>query len=582
MSVLENAKFNINYSKTKPLDIKHLEETYEQTEEDVENQYNPFQIRDLQNYNPIYSQFFELTQKNYNTISLNNKYQIQDMKMVCNPVTKEVFSKDVFIKYSPLLDPIRYMIGKYDINDNKIRTLPTLSGEAVSHPKMLDYNNTSYVDNFFSYLASKLLHHHGMHCVDYFGSFLGIQDNFKMDVADDLEYLQSSDFFNDNLGKHFTINLEPQCEFMNLGSRSNKIKLNISNTNEDNISIIDLECEQLDDLSELNVTSNGDELIYENTKIGNKSESSSSHGSSSNSDVNDSSDDDDDDNSHCIGSDENEDGDGDEESSWETTSSSDEFSDVSEEEHNYAYIKKFPMQMICLEKCDGTMDELFVKQLVDDINGSSMLFQVIMSLIVFQKAFQFTHNDLHTNNVMYTNTDIKYIYYKYKNKYYAVPTYGKIFKVIDFGRSIYKFKGKQFCSDSFAKGGDAATQYNFEPYMNENKARLEPNFSFDLCRLGTSIYDFILDIENVKTNMGHLQETINRWCIDDNDKNVLYKKNGEERYPNFKLYKMIARTVHNHTPQEQLKFEYFNAYEVKKIEEENAKIIDIDAIPSYV
>jgi hypothetical protein len=41
------------------------------------------------------------------------------------------------------------------------------------------------------------------------------------------------------------------------------------------------------------------------------------------------------------------------------------------------------------------------------------------------------------------------------------------------------------------------------------------------------------------------------WCIDDNDINVLYKNDGTERYPDFKLYKMIARTVHNHVPSDQ-------------------------------
>ena len=35
-------------------------------------------------------------------------------------------------------------------------------------------------------------------------------------------------------------------------------------------------------------------------------------------------------------------------------------------------------------------------------------------------------------------------------------------------------------------------------------------------------------------------------------KNILYKANGDERYPDFKLYKMIARLVHNHTPEKQL------------------------------
>ena len=68
-----------------------------------------------------------------------------------------------------------------------------------------------------------------------------------------------------------------------------------------------------------------------------------------------------------------------------------------------------------------------------------------------------------------------------------------LFKIIDFGRAIYKYNGKTFCSDSFQTGGDAATQYNTEPYFNEKKPRLEPNFSFDLCRLACSIFDYIVD-----------------------------------------------------------------------------------------
>ena len=46
---------------------------------------------------------------------------------------------------------------------------------------------------------------------------------------------------------------------------------------------------------------------------------------------------------------------------------------------------------------------------------------------------------------------------------------GSIFKIIDFGRAIYKFKGVTVCSDSFHKNGDAGTQYNFEPYFNNKK-----------------------------------------------------------------------------------------------------------------
>ena len=182
---------------------------------------------------------------------------------------------------------------------------------------------------------------------------------------------------------------------------------------------------------------------------------------------------------------------------------------------------------------------------------------------------------------MYIDTDVEYLYYIFEGKTYRVPTYGKIYKIIDFGRGIYKFNGKQFCSDSFAPGGDAATQYNFEPYMNEDKPRLEPNPSFDLGRLACSIYDFVIDDDENLDEMDDLQKLVLSWCIDDNGKNVLYKRNGEERYPNFKLYKMIARTFHNGIPKEQLALPLFSQYLVESMDSNNVAM-NIDDIPVYV
>jgi len=168
-----------------------------------------------------------------------------------------------------------------------------------------------------------------------------------------------------------------------------------------------------------------------------------------------------------------------------------------------------------------------------------------------------------------------------------VPTFGRIFKIIDFGRSIFKFDGKVFCSDSFQIGGDAATQYNTEPYFNEKKPRLEPNFSFDLCRLACSIFDYVIDdfeeIKFLSKTMDPIKSLIVEWCLDDNGVNMLYKNNGVERYPDFKLYKMIARCVHNHTPQAQLErpeFDNFSKFngDIKNIDE----VINIDKIPSHI
>jgi hypothetical protein len=72
------------------------------------------------------------------------------------------------------------------------------------------------------------------------------------------------------------------------------------------------------------------------------------------------------------------------------------------------------------------------------------------------------------------------------------------------------------------------------------------------------------------------------WCLDDNKLNVLYKSNGVERYEEFKLYKMIARSVHNHIPHKQLDRKEFSKFSIKKISKENkSKVIDIDSIPVF-
>jgi hypothetical protein len=156
-----------------------------------------------------------------------------------------------------------------------------------------------------------------------------------------------------------------------------------------------------------------------------------------------------------------------------------------------------------------------------------------------------------------------------------VPTYGRIYKLIDFGRAIYSFQGKRFCSDSFAAGGDAYSQYNCEPFLNEQKPRLEPNYSFDLCRLGCSLYD-MLD-NNEKNSL--LYKLVDKWCTDDEGKNILYKKTGQERYPDFKLYKMIARTVHKHTAKAQYTDPAFLQFLCEK--EVGINYYDLDALPKY-
>jgi hypothetical protein len=572
-----------------------------------------------QNYIPVYTKFFNLNDTNYNSINLNNKWfisnidaksKIEDnnnlfMCRIKNIENNKVKDKEVFFKMAPLLDPYKYLIGKYDINNPRLFNLPQLNSSIeVCNPKLIDVNNSAYVDGLFLFLSSKLRHTFKfIHGVDYYGSFLAIKNDFKINVFDDIDYLNNSDFFNKNKNILFTIDeydhffkhdqtkLKPlkignNISFKSITSVNNDL---FENVFEDN-NTVDLNGVKDMSLDLIDITNSN---ILTEQHITLKSNSTcSSRSSHTNDDELDNCENCYEDNEvFDSGSeryeDKNSDSMGEQSKNMEDNLDETEEDWDEEDERINVTIPKFPVQVIGMEYCENTFDDLILNHELTEDEWLSAFMQIIMILITYQKSFNFTHNDLHTNNVMYNETDKKYLYYCYKKKYYKVPTFGRIFKIIDFGRSIFKFDGKVFCSDSFQLGGDAATQYNTEPYFNEKKPRLEPNYSFDLCRLACSIFDYVIDdfeeIKCLNKIYDPIKSLIVEWCLDDNGVNMLYKNNGVERYPDFKLYKMIARCVHNHTPQAQLerqefvKFSKFNG-DIKNIDE----VMNIDNIPSYI
>jgi hypothetical protein len=288
-----------------------------------------------------------------------------------------------------------------------------------------------------------------------------------MNISDDIEYLCTSRYFNENVGSLFKVSEEiPSSGNYGDGSRGNKQRLNIQGSlKSHNISFIDLGIEQLDDGAidiqpvindpvENNDAKKDDEgVVYEKPRAHSYTESSDSSNDSS---LNYSSDDNSED-SESQGQCEEEDNEGEDDESDVEDDSEDDEDDSDSEDNMFSYMDNFPIQMICLEKCEGTIDKLFEKGELSEKEGAAAMMQIVMTLIAYQRAFSFTHNDLHTNNIMYVSTDAEFLVYKYNKKTYRVPTYGRIFKIIDFGRSIYRFCGKIFCSDSFAPGGDASS-----------------------------------------------------------------------------------------------------------------------------
>ena len=132
----------INYNKTKLINIEILENNWNEDNIEKPQLYCPFQIKELQQYNPIYSLFFELNHTNYNSISLNHKYYIQDLKTIVDLKTGNIINKNVFVKFSPILDPIRYMIGKYEKID-KIQ-LPKIYSE---NTEIIENENTNIINS---------------------------------------------------------------------------------------------------------------------------------------------------------------------------------------------------------------------------------------------------------------------------------------------------------------------------------------------------------------------------------------------------------------------------------------------------
>jgi hypothetical protein len=581
-----------------------------------------------QNYVPLYTKFFNLNETNYNNINLNNKWFISNVEKNEEVDNENIFScklknidnnkikrKDVFFKIAPLLEPYKYLIGKYDINDSKLFNLPKIDSTLDNcNSKMLDLNNSAYVDSLFLFLSSELRSQHNFnHGIEFYGSYLGIKNNFKINVFDDLDYLNNSDFFNKNKNILFKIDdyahlfqkendkLKPikignNVSLKSLQSVDNDIFENIfDDTN--TLDLNDLKDMSIDliDLTYTPIISEKKLTLKSNSTCSSRS----SHTNEDNtSEYNTNEDTIEENCENCSNSySESDIKKNDETSNYEFDNEveddvEDDVEDEDEEEERIdVTIPKFPVQIISMENCENTFDDLILNNDLSNEEWFSAFMQIIMILITYQKAFNFTHNDLHTNNIMYNYTDKKFIYYCYKKTYYKVPTFGRLFKIIDFGRSIFKFDGKLFCSDSFKNGGDAATQYNTEPYFDDKKPRLEPNPSFDLCRLACSIFDYVIydldEIKDLSKIKDPVKQLIYEWCLDDKGTNMLYKNNGLERYPEFKLYKMIARCVHYHTPQAQLERPEFNSFsknfndinkEIKNIED----IIDIDKIPSYI
>ena len=203
---------------------------------------------------------------------------------------------------------------------------------------------------------------------------------------------------------------------------------------------------------------------------------------------------------------------------------------------------------------------------------TAFLYQICFGLAVAQKQFNFTHNDLHSNNIMYQPTDQSYLYYRFQDHFYRVPTYGYILKIIDFGRSIYTINNTKYFNDVFEFQNEAGEQYSHPSEYYRWDKKVHPNPSFDLSRLAVSVLEDLYpgapsEKENAKTMCKEGQkETVSvlfnllfSWLVDRYGRLVI-------RYDNFDLYKIIARRMDSAVPSEQLSKDIFKDFRFARSE----------------
>ena len=436
-------------------------------------------ITDVQSYLPIMSLFFHIhnTRNSHKCITFDNRYIIkqlkeevkkeddEDYKITSNGLYKATvwdkrdnknLNMEVFCKICPILDSVSYMQGNYNIRQHRNHLLPSNYNHNTFN-KINCLDNSAYIDAFFCYIGSFLREKHHLACFPlFYGTFNGIANEFFYDISEEYYSLKNEDWFEENLGHLFSLDV-------GVSDKS------------------DSEEEELDE---------PDEKPVEKPTIEELPDSDEENKDSDTKEKEDKEEDKDDDKS--------------------SETDSDSSSQYSESNDYIAVFEDYPVQTIFMEKCDKTLGEVLEGDYTDK-EIKSILFQTIFGLAFLQKHFNFTHNDLHINNIMVTKTDKKFLVYRANKICYRVPTCGYIAKIIDFGRAIYTFRDRVYFNDVFSRYGEAEGQYSYpkatvpyykSPFVEKDEKGepikeeiIKPNPNFDVTRLATTVMDDL-----VKTN----------------------------------------------------------------------------------
>ena len=540
----------------------------------IHSKRKPFKLksfRDLHTFHPGLAYLYDLSGDSSMQIQMDTlfsaktaEHSVQEPKIVHLELERrgsdEYESRSAYMKVTHLLDPITWIRGKYELPEELPNFFQSTSLSKRASEKLSDPMNQAYVEAVASYALSKLREADvSPHFHYFYGAYCGIADSYDYNISDVYSTYRHCRWFWDNQRNGvFSLELEdkeidPEVKDAILEPPSELHSEVSSETSEDDLSEVSLhEGPQLEEVEIKSIHSTAmSSVSFQSQKSSTK------------------------------------------EDSLEEISYDEEDDEEDEEINVLARLRHFPVMLLLTEPSQGTMDELLTgwdgegedaapgEKEWEDI-WTAWLFQILAALSVLQTFFGFTHNDLHTNNIVWTHTDQKYFFYQNRDgSVWRVPTYGKVFRLIDFGRSIFWINDKLFFSDDFKEGNDAAEQFCFGPLRkNETEDEIVPNPSFDLCRLAVSLFEALFPMKPetkkggsilssepglvVRESKSALYNMLWTWMVDDDGKNVLMEPSGRERYPDFDLYKVITQKIHNAVPKVEILRPIFDRFKVGK------------------
>ena len=444
----------------------------------------------------------------------------------------------VFLKVTHLLDPVRWMQGRYSLPQEAGLPGHSKTWTSAWH-KLQDPWNQAYVEALATYALSSLRTSSvSPHFNQFYGAYCARADKYHYNINDDYESFRNTRWFWNGKDHGLYALSVLNGSTPEVPAPEDVLADILSKPDFSDAS----ETKSEEELESINV----DDVIDEDASLESASMDSKSFEES-------------------------------EEEEEEEGEEDDDADAESEQFIVYADIPNFPVMLILTESNEDTMDSLLDPSkhrckpgtIEWETMWSAWIFQVIAALCVMQKVFGMTHNDLHTNNIVWSPTDQPFLYYKTSDgSTWKVPTYGKIFRLIDFGRSIFSVNKNVIVSDDFRPGNDADGQYAFKPLLSNPHEIVEPNPSFDLSRVAVSLFESLFPVKPIDSESQTIlseedgiivRETVSplynclwSWMVDDDDKNILHEPDGSERFPDFDLYKHIAAKIHNAEPSSQI------------------------------